>query len=74
MTNALKLVITDFCSIENSVDQAEYISKEEIFVDDANKTAYAKCAEFMETLNYKPFLAWNLEIYPKFTLTKIYLR
>ena len=73
MTNALKLVITDFCSLENSVDQAESIIDEQIFMDDATKTAYAKVQEYLETLNYKSYLCWNLQVYPRFNVTKIYL-
>lgn len=72
MSDILKLKIIDFCTLENNEANA-LSSKEHYFEGTARVTAYKMCCDFLQTLNIKPYLAWNLEVYPKFILEKIYM-
>lgn len=74
MIEALLLTITHFDSMENSVSQAEYISEEHYFNDDSEKTAHAKCAEYLASKTYHPHLGWNQEVYPKIKVTRIFMK
>lgn len=74
MIKLIKLTITGFDSMENSVSLAECIREEQYFHSNEEKNAYSKCSEYINTLEFKPFLAWNMEVYPKITVKEIYMR
>jgi hypothetical protein len=74
MTQAIKLTITNFDPIENYVSDAEFISEEQIFIDDKEKNAYTKCSEYLASCTFKPFLGYNLEVYPKIQVERIWMK
>ena len=74
MTEALKLTIIEFCSLENSVSDAENIKEEHIFIDDNDHRAHYKCSRFLEDKVFKPYLGWNQEVYPKIKVKKVFLK
>lgn len=73
MIKCIKLTITGFNSMENSVSHAEYIREEKYFHGDEEKNAYTKCSEYINILEIKHFLGWNMEVYPKITVTEFYM-
>lgn len=74
MKIGLKLIIKEFDELENKVSQAEYILEEHLFIDDEEKTAHQKCAEFLENKVFTPYLAWDGTIYPKIEVERIMIK
>lgn len=74
MTTALKLTVRYFDSLENSESQAEYIQEEQIFMDDTEKTAHAKCSEYIDSMSVRVYMGWNQQVYPKITVERIWLK
>jgi hypothetical protein len=74
MTSALKLTVTYFDSLENSVAQAEYIQDEQLFIDDSEKTSHAKCSEYISDMRVRVYLGWNQEVYPKIKVEQVFLK
>lgn len=73
-SSCIKLTITQFDDLENTVAQAERIEEELIFIGDAENNAFCKCQNYIHELNYKLYLGWNDEVYPKFKVERVYPR
>ena len=72
--SVLKLTVIYFDSMENSVTQAEYILEELLFMDDKEQTAYSKLNQYIQSKDYKLYLGWNKEVYPKLKVEQVNVR
>lgn len=74
MKDCLKLEIIDFDTLENDESNALYTHSEIIFCSDENLSAYKKIGDHLSCLTYAPYIAWNLQVYPQFKVSTVFIK
>ena len=67
----VELTRTDFDRLENNIESA-IVQTKNTFIGSGTESPESKLDNHLTSLSVRPYLAWDDEIYPKFTQKRVY--